>query len=157
MAQVVAKQVTFQSLSGTRKPAGASSKGIRARQGAVKRASWRCQASDETKEESQEKVEKEEPKITMKGLGQLIKMGLGTVSGDITEVNLDDPTRTVVMELEANNFEDKDGNPLYQPDDEGFVDEAESDGSGFNPLNLAIPLALGAGATYLVVSTLQKL
>ena len=43
--------------------------------------------------------------IDMKGLGQLVKMGMGAISGDITEINLDDPKRTVVMELEANNFE----------------------------------------------------
>ena len=59
-------------------------------------------------------------------LKQLVSMGLGTISGDITEINLDDPTRTVVMELEANNFEDKDGNPLALRalDNEGFVEEA---------------------------------
>ena len=60
----------------------------------------------------QEEEKNDEPKIDMAGLSQLIKMGLGTISGDIKEINLDDPTRTVVMELEANNFEDKDGNPL---------------------------------------------
>ena len=49
--------------------------------------------------------------ISLKGLGQLVKMGLGTISGDITEINLDDPKRTVVMELEANNFEVR-GGPL---------------------------------------------
>jgi|TARA_B110000977_G_scaffold187666_1_gene255045 hypothetical protein len=50
--------------------------------------------------------------IDFTGLKQLISMGLGTVAGDITEINLDDPVRTVVMELEANNFEDAEGNPL---------------------------------------------
>lgn len=35
--------------------------------------------------------------MTGAGLRQLIKMGLGTISGDITEINLDDPARTVVM------------------------------------------------------------
>ena len=52
-------------------------------------------------------------------------MGLGTRSGDITEINLDDPTRTVVMELEANNFEDKDLNPLQlnAMDNTGYVGE----------------------------------
>ena len=60
----------------------------------------------------EEEEENNEPKIDMAGLSQLIKMGLGTISGDIKEINLDDPTRTVVMELEANNFEDADGNPL---------------------------------------------
>lgn len=60
----------------------------------------------------EEKEEEAEAKIDWSGLRQLVKMGLGTISGDITEINLNDPKRTVVMELEANNFEDADGNPL---------------------------------------------
>lgn len=32
--------------------------------------------------------------------------------GELKEINLDDPARTVVLELEANNFEDAEGNPL---------------------------------------------
>ena len=39
-----------------------------------------------------------------------VSQGMGTIAGDITEVNLNDPTRTVVMELEANNLEDEKGN-----------------------------------------------
>ena len=39
----------------------------------------------------------EEDGIDFTGLKQLISMGLGTISGDITEINLDDPARTVVM------------------------------------------------------------
>ena len=50
---------------------------------------------------SQEPEEEEEAKIDWSGLKQLVKMGLGTISGDITEINLDGPARTVVMELEA--------------------------------------------------------
>lgn len=46
-------------------------------------------------------VEEDEAKIDFKGLKQLISMGLGTMSGDITEINLKDPKRTVVMELGA--------------------------------------------------------
>lgn len=47
------------------------------------------------------KDEEDEAKIDFKGLKQLISMGLGTMSGDITEINLKDPKRTVVMELGA--------------------------------------------------------
>lgn len=43
----------------------------------------------------------EKPGIDFRGLKQLVSMGLGTLSGDITEINLDDPKRTVVMELGA--------------------------------------------------------
>jgi hypothetical protein len=64
----------------------------------------------------------DEQKMSWSGLGQLVKMGLGTVSGDITEINLDDPLRTVVMELEANNFEDAEGNPLNFIDNEARVE-----------------------------------
>ena len=49
----------------------------------------------------QDATEEDEAKIDFKGLKQLISMGLGTISGDITEVNLDDPTRAVGMELGA--------------------------------------------------------
>lgn len=59
--------------------------------------------------------ESDEPKITLKGLSQLISMGLGSpLSGDLKEINLNDPKRTVVFELDANNFEDADGNPISQ-------------------------------------------
>ena len=49
----------------------------------------------------QDATEEDEAKIDFKGLKQLISMGLGTISGDITEINLNDPKRTVVMELGA--------------------------------------------------------
>jgi len=45
--------------------------------------------------------DEDEPGIDFRGLKQLVSMGLGTLSGDITEINLDDPKRTVVMELGA--------------------------------------------------------
>lgn len=35
------------------------------------------------------------------GLVQLVQMGLGTIAGDIKEINLSDPRRTVVMEVSA--------------------------------------------------------
>ena len=83
-------------------------------------------------------------------------MGLGTISGDITEINLDDPTRTVVMELEANNFEDKDGNPLALRalDNEGFVEEA---GEKTPLANVVVPVVLGVGAIAGVVATMNAL
>ena len=97
---------------------------------------------------------KEEAGIDFKGLKQLISMGLGTISGDITEVNLKDPTRTVVMELEANNFEDKDGNPLWKPDDKGYVAES---GEATPVMNYVVPVVLGIGAIGGVVATLNAL
>ena len=92
--------------------------------------------------------------IDFKGLKQLISMGLGTISGDITEINLKDPTRTVVMELEANNFEDKDGNPLWKPDDKGYVAES---GEATPVMNYVVPVVLGIGAIGGVVATLNAL
>ena len=101
---------------------------------------------------------KEEPKeeagSDFKGLKQLISMGLGTISGDITEINLKDPTRTVVMELEANNFEDKDGNPLWKPDDKGYVAESSE---ALPVMNYVVPVVLGIGAIGGVVATLNAL
>lgn len=87
------------------------------------RRSVRAAASGK-KDAPKKEEEKDEPKIDMAGLSQLIKMGLGTISGDIKEINLDDPTRTVVMELEANNFEDADGNPLNFMNNEVSGDES---------------------------------
>lgn len=93
--------------------------------------------------------------ISGEGLIQLIKMGLGAVSSDIKEINLDDPERTVVMELEANNFENADGKPLWNPDDQGYVDENAPPNAGI--LNVAVPVVLGVGATGLVIATLSAL
>lgn len=102
----------------------------------------------------QDATEEDEAKIDFKGLKQLISMGLGTISGDITEVNLDDPTRTVVMELEANNFEDKDGKPLNFINNDGFVGEK---GESVSALNYAVPVLLGAASIAGVVATLKAL
>ena len=68
-----------------------------------------------SKSTTEEGSKDDEPKITLKGLSQLIAMGLGSpLSGDLKEINLNDPKRTVVFELDANNFEDADGNPISQ-------------------------------------------
>ena len=106
------------------------------------------------KKDAPKEEPKEEAGIDFKGLKQLISMGLGTISGDITEVNLKDPTRTVVMELEANNFEDKDGNPLWKPDDKGYVAES---GEATPVMNYVVPVVLGIGAIGGVVATLNAL
>ena len=92
-------------------------------------------------------------RISQLGLSQLIKMGLGTVAGDIKEINLKDPKRTVVLELEANNFEDSEGNPIDYMDNEGFVEE----GGAINWTGVVLVLLLAAGSGYLVVSTLSQL
>jgi hypothetical protein len=94
--------------------------------------------------------------IDFTGLKQLISMGLGTIAGDITEINLDDPTRTVVMELEANNFEDADGNPLSLKamDNKGFVGDANE----ATPLmNYVVPVVLGGVTIAGVVATMNAL
>merc|ERR1712178_21449 len=100
-----------------------------------------CKAQAKGKEE-EGNTQTKENSIDFKGLKQLVSMGLGTMSGDITEINLDDTQRTVVMELEANNFEDEDGNPLSFVDNEGWVEE-ETDKK--TPIvNYIIPVLLGA-------------
>merc|ERR1711907_657265 len=81
----------------------------------------RTKMNAEKQTETEKEEEEEEKKISASGLSQLIKMGMGAISGDITEINLKDPKRTVVMELEANNFEDEDGNPISYVDNEGYV------------------------------------
>ena len=104
----------------------------------------------------QDATEEDEAKIDFKGLKQLISMGLGTISGDITEINFDkeNASRAVVMELEANNFEDAEGNPLWKPDDVGFVGDAEER----TPImNYVVPVVLGVGAIGGVVATLNAL
>ena len=105
---------------------------------------------------AQEGGEEEEAGIDFTGLKQLVSMGLGTLSGDITEINLDDPTRTVVMELEANNFEDKDGNPLQlnAMDNTGYVGE---EGEKTPIANYVVPVALGAVTIAGVVATMNAL
>jgi len=113
-----------------------------------------------SKSTTEEGSKDDEPKITLKGLSQLIAMGLGSpLSGDLKEINLNDPKRTVVFELDANNFEDADGNPISQGKyrDEGYVagkDDAENTTSIFNKI---LPLTLAAAALGFVVWTLQQL
>ena len=111
-------------------------------------------ATAAAKKDAPKEEPKEEAGIDFKGLKQLISMGLGTISGDITEINLKDPTRTVVMELEANNFEDKDGNPMWKPDDKGYVAES---GEATPVMNYVVPVVLGIGAIGGVVATLNAL
>jgi hypothetical protein len=103
-----------------------------------------------------EKKSTPEGEINSAGFFQLLAMGLGTVAGDITEINLDDPARTVVMELEANNFEDKDGNPLALKfmNNDGVVDEESEPNS---MLNVAAPAVLGALSLAGVLATLKAL
>uniref|UniRef100_A0A061QTU7 Uncharacterized protein n=1 Tax=Tetraselmis sp. GSL018 TaxID=582737 RepID=A0A061QTU7_9CHLO len=91
--------------------------------------------------------------ISFEGVKQLVMMGMGTVAGDIKEINLNDPQRTVVMELEANNFEDADGNPISYIQDEGYVDE----GAKFSPLSVAVPAALGVMSLAGIALTLKAL
>ena len=98
----------------------------------------------------------EEDGIDFTGLKQLVSMGLGTISGGITEINLDDPTRTVVMELEANQFEDADGNPLALKaiDNEGFVGDKDE----ATPVaNYLVPIVLGVGSIAGVIATMNAL
>ena len=57
-------------------------------------------------------------------------------------------------ELEANNFEDKDGNPLWKPDDKGYVAES---GETTPIANYIVPVMLGVGAIGGVVATLNAL
>ena len=61
-------------------------------------ADWISRAAKKSTEGDDDE---DEPGIDFRGLKQLVSMGLGTLSGDITEINLDDPKRTVVMELGA--------------------------------------------------------
>jgi len=70
-------------------------------------AAFKWKRAEPTKDESAK-----EQNIGLTGLKQLVGMGLGTMVGELKEINLDDPARTVVLELEANNFEDAEGNPL---------------------------------------------
>ncbi|CEF96790.1 hypothetical protein OT_ostta01g04585 [Ostreococcus tauri] len=107
-----------------------------------------------TKKETNSSKDEDEAKIDFKGLKQLVSMGLGTISGDITEINLKDPKRTVVMELEANNFEDKDGNPLNFMNNDGFVGEK---GEGTSWLNVAVPIILGGVSIAGIAATLKAL
>ena len=105
---------------------------------------------------SNEVDENGKPKgMTGKGLSQLVKMGLGAISGDITEINFDDPGRAVVMELEANNFADEKGKPLSTKfmNNEGYTEDR-----GKTPLlNIFLPVLLGGVTIAVVVATLKAL
>lgn len=74
--------------------------------------------------------------------------------GAALDENRDDPTRTVVMELEANNFEDADGKPLNFMNNDGFVGEK---GEKTSPLNYVVPIVLGGVSVAGVVATLNAL
>ena len=98
---------------------------------------------------SNELDEKGNPKgMTGKGMSQLVKMGLGAISGDITEINFDkeNASRAVVMELEANNLEDSDG----------YTEEEDATTKG-GMMNVVVPVALGVIAIGGVVATLKAL
>lgn len=116
-----------------------------------------CRAESDTKEEEATETQEKKPKeMSSKGFWQLLKMGAGTFSGDLKEVNLNDPQRTLVFELEANNFEDKDGKPLdYGANKPGYVPkDGESTGS---PLNVAVPAILAIVSIGIVLVSLQAL
>ena len=118
-----------------------------------RRIRTKMNAEKQTETEKEEE-EEEEKKISASGLSQLIKMGMGAISGDITEINLKDPKRTVVMELEANNFEDEDGNPISYVDNEGYVAEKDEN----TPImNYIVPVLLAGLALAFVFFTLKAL
>ena len=110
---------------------------------------------------SNELDEKGNPKgMTGKGMSQLVKMGLGAISGDITEINFDkeNASRAVVMELEANNLEDSEGNPLSTKfmNNDGYTEEEDATTKG-GMMNVVVPVALGVIAIGGVVATLKAL
>merc|ERR1712118_611646 len=114
----------------------------------------RTKMNAEKQTETEKEEEEEEKKISASGLSQLIKMGMGAISGDITEINLKDPKRTVVMELEANNFEDEDGNPISYVDNEGYVADKDEN----TPImNYIVPVLLAGLALAFVFFTLKAL
>ena len=110
---------------------------------------------------SNELDEEGNPKgMTAKGMSQLVKMGLGAISGDITEINFDkeNASRAVVMELEANNLEDSEGNPLSTKfmNNDGYTEE-EDDTTKGGIMNVVVPVALGVIALGGVAATLKAL
>ena len=115
----------------------------------------------EEEQHSNELDEKGNPKgMTGKGMSQLVKMGLGAISGDITEINFDkeNASRAVVMELEANNLEDSEGNPLSTKfmNNDGYTEEEDATTKG-GMMNVVVPVALGVIAIGGVVATLKAL
>jgi len=85
---------------------------------------------------------------------------LGAISGDITEINFDkeNASRAVVMELEANNLEDSEGNPLSTKfmNNDGYTEE-EDDTTKGGIMNVVVPVALGVIALGGVAATLKAL
>ena len=98
--------------------------------------------------------------ITGKGMSQLVKMGLGAISGDITEINFDkeNASRAVVMELEANNLEDSKGNPLSMKfmNNDGYTEDEDNTTKG-GIMNVIVPVVLGVITIGGVVATLKAL
>ena len=98
--------------------------------------------------------------MTGKGMSQLVKMGLGAISGDITEINFDkeNASRAVVMELEANNLEDSKGNPLSMKfmNNDGYTEDEDNTTKG-GIMNVIVPVVLGVITIGGVVATLKAL
>ncbi len=98
--------------------------------------------------------------MTGKGMSQLVKMGLGAISGDITEINFDkeNASRAVVMELEANNLEDSKGNPLSMKfmNNDGYTEDEDTTTKG-GIMNVIVPVVLGVITIGGVVATLKAL
>jgi len=93
---------------------------------------WEPEPEPEAAAAAPDAVEKKKG-ITFEGLSQLITMGAGApMLGDLKKVNLNKPEAeggaALQFELEANNFEDENGNVKsgkYR--DEGWVDEDAPD------------------------------
>ena len=98
--------------------------------------------------------------MTGKGMSQLVKMGLGAISGDITEINFDkeNASRAVVMELEANNLEDSKGNPLSMKfmNNDGYTEDEDTTTKG-EIMNVIVTVVLGVITIGGVVATLKAL
>jgi len=83
--------------------------------------------------EVEEKAEEEKKGIDFSGLAQLMTMGAGApMLGDLKKINLNKPEAeggaALQFELEANNFEDENGNlKSGEYRDEGWVDEDAPD------------------------------
>eukprot|EP00469_Lotharella_globosa_P013095 CAMPEP_0167790300 /NCGR_PEP_ID=MMETSP0111_2-20121227/11227_1 /TAXON_ID=91324 /ORGANISM="Lotharella globosa, Strain CCCM811" /LENGTH=121 /DNA_ID=CAMNT_0007682689 /DNA_START=236 /DNA_END=601 /DNA_ORIENTATION=+ len=115
--------------------------------------------AEETPEEGESEgaSAQEKNRFSMAGVRQLISMGLGTMAGDIKEINLNDPKRTVVLELEANNFEDAEGNPLsgkYR--DKGWVDESGDEAPLINKIAIVLLSVISLGIVTFSLVALSK-
>merc|ERR1711907_410954 len=154
MGQAMAMAICCCSRQGTMMSRRGRGIGGVGRKGMIGRRRTRRSRMNAEKDDRKEGEGKEEKKISASGLSQLVKMGMGAISGDITEINLNDPKRTVVMELEANNFEDEDGNPISYVDNEGYVADKDEK----TPiLNYIVPVFLAGLALAFVVFTLKAL